>query len=349
VRYAASMALAHDAWVVDEPRPIAVAGYVLARALRSPRSVLAAALLAALAVTAARLALPASYRATLTFRLTEGALHAPQDLPRPPAQIREFVDEVALNRTALLKVMERHGLSAGLRQADAVAAVEAFREEIGVEVRQNEFLLGRDPDGPPRSALLALSDVAATPGQAQAIARDLGAAVLESQEATRWDWLLRAQALGAARVDQAQARLRQLSDRWSALAARAGAAPPEEAARLRLEAASLRRELEAALARAGAARRRTSGLDLAADVERRNLGLDVRMVDERLETLRAPASWPAAAAGAGLLLLAFLPLAGLLQGAFDDRILGPADVLACGLPLLGTVGAVGRAGEAPTP
>jgi ElaB/YqjD/DUF883 family membrane-anchored ribosome-binding protein len=342
---------AHDGWIADEPRLLPALANALARAARHPYRTLAVASAATLLLVGVRVASPPSHVATLAFRMAESDLPDARNTPRPPARIREYISDVALTRGQLLQIMEKHGLSVRFRAANPVAAVGAFRDDIEIEVNRNYFLFDRASAGTPRSAEVVLMFTADSPELAQAVVHDIGTIFLESQEASRQAWLKQAREINASETRRADERLRLLREQWGRLLRRESAAGPEEAAAIRAAMASVLHAMEGALARVGSLRNRASSLEFALDSERYRLGLDLRLVDESVRTLRRTLEGAWAALYAALVFSVLLPICAVLLGAFDDRVYLATDVMARGFPLLGAVprlaGDGGRARRSP--
>jgi hypothetical protein len=307
-----------QSWIADEPRFWASVRDVFRRARRRPRLVVGVALAATALVVGARLARPPVYLATVTFEIAESGLDEAGAAPRPPSAIREHVASLAFGRAQLLALMERHRIAQRWRARDPVAAVDDFREAIGLEVRRNDFLFAPDGDAR-RSALVLLSFAHPDREVARAILHDIGETVLARQATARLGLLERELETTVALLGRARADLRDLRD-----GSRAGRAAP-------------RSELERALDRAASLEERASRLERARDGERQGIGLAFERVDEGVAPLRSRLSPQACAALAIGSFCASLALVGVGVGAFDRRVLGAADVVARGFPLLGTV------------
>jgi hypothetical protein len=316
------VSFSRDAWIADEPRFLVALRDVCARAARRPLRAIGAAVLVTFLLMVARLASPPAYVATVTFRVAEGDVHDPANAPRLPASLREHVSNIALNRTYLLGLMERHRLSPRLRVANPVAAVDSLREDIEIEVARNYFIFERGDE--PRSAQVVISFTGGDRDVAWAVVHDVGAVVLETQAATRRRWVEQARQASEREAQGARERLRALQKR--------GAATRAEADRYPLE-----RELLRASERVEKLDARVAELEVSHDVEQQDLGLSFQLVDESVRTVRRPAEGWRIAAEAVLLLVVLLPISTALVGALDQRIYRGADVIARGFPLLGTV------------
>lgn len=327
---------AADPWVAREPRLGPTLRRVLARAARRPAlPLLLAALATALLVTARVLARP-TYVATLTFRLAEGDLQDPSNAPKPPARIREYVTAVALTRDRLLALMEEHGISARLRQANPTAAVKSLRDDLDVTVVRNYFLLDRASAGEPRSALVLVSYAGGDRAQVKEVVHDIGAIILETQAGARSARMRKARDLNAAQAELTRGQLRALEQDRARIAGRA-ARSGVESAYAQADLAAIERAIRSATARVLDLDRRAASLELSQEAERQRLGLSFDLVDERVQTLRPPLGPRRLAAYALLLFPTLAAIAAIVLGSFDQRVYGAASVRSEGFPLLGTV------------
>jgi hypothetical protein len=326
------VARATDAWIADEPRFASVARDVLARAARQPWRVLGAAAVATLLVVGFRLTRRPLHVATLAMRVVEGTVQDRRAAPRLPSAIRDHVLAIALNRTQIIALMARYGFRPR-PGVDVATAADELRTDIGVIVSRNRFLLHGD-GSEPRSATVELSFPAYDAALARAFVHELGALVAADQAAARATPLERARALHDAELRSAEDELRALQQASAALELRAVRGG---AAELLADRVALEREAARALARIRQLDQRAAELDLAGVAEEQQLGLAFEIVDEDVQTLRAPLS------RARLALLSLATFAGatlvsaIVLGAFDRRIHRAADLAAHGIPCLGTV------------
>ena len=335
--YTPPLAFPLDAWVVDEPRLSTLLTQVVAKAARHPYRTLAVATGATILMLAVLVATPPSYEATLTLRMAEGHLQDSGSAPKPPARIREYISDVAMTHTQLLDVMEKNGLSDRFRQADPIAATNAFRDDIEIAVNRNYFLFDDESTGALRSAEVVLRFTAGSPDQAQAVVHDIGTIFLESQEASRRTWLKHAREANDAEARRLDARLRFLQDERSRLLRRESVAASEDVPAIRAEIESLLVAREGVLYRAGNIQRRTADLDFALAAERSRLGLDFLLVDESVKALRKPLGGVQVVGYAALMFSVLLGVSAILLGAFDRWIYRGIDVTVRGFPVLGVV------------
>ena len=335
--YTQDVPLPAEAWIADEPRFSAVLAGVFARAARQPfRAAAVAVLLAALAVVV-RIASQPSYVATLTFRMKEGEIRGPQNVPMPPSRIREHITDVVLSRERILYLMEKHGISARLRTANPMAAVGLMRNDIEIGVVRNYFLLDADAAGESRSAHVILSFTGRDRDRVQAVVHDIGAFFIEDQAAARNSQLNRARELSAAQAQHAHERLEALQAQRARLARRPAAGGAREEATTLAEIAALGREIGASLLRSQILEKRAAELSFALDAEAQQLWLRFDLVDESVRALREPLKGAEGVAFAGSVLLVAIPVVMVFFGALNRRMYRSADVTMCGFPLLGTV------------
>jgi 8-oxo-dGTP pyrophosphatase MutT (NUDIX family) len=324
-----------DAWISDEPRLSAAVLGVISRARRRPLRVLALALISAAVLVAARAQRPPSHLATLHFRVAEGELADPGHAPVPPRAIREYIFHVALSRERVKRIMERHRWSSAYLARDPVAAIDEFREEIGIEVSRNYFVYDRRPWDEPRSAQVAISLMGSDAGKTRAVLHDVGEAILRDQQDHRAEHLARASEAVALQLVDARTRVNALQERigrlQEAAAGAGGGSPVDAQARI----ATLRVEAAGAIERVVALEKRAAELGFSSAAEREQLGLVLELVDETVVAV-APSLNPWQLAGLGAIALVIaLALAALLVGVFDDRVYGAADLTSHGLPAFG--------------
>lgn len=242
------------------------------------------------------------------------APHPTGTAPPLKRQLAEYVRQGIFTSEPLYEIMRKHGLYASLLRKNAHAALEAFKEDISVEVYQNYFLQDRAPGAAPRSARLTVSFHAKDPNLALAVTRDLGALIASHELASRRDQALRLAASAArARDTWIAAWQRRSSDIVNKRAEIAGSAPVDP--RLQVELVSLLSSLPALEREVDAAERRATTLDLGAAWERRGIGLSFEVVDDGSLPGRAAVARGAAWAATATLFCG-LPLVAMAVGAF---------------------------------
>ncbi|HET6146730.1 MAG TPA: hypothetical protein VFH68_04310 [Polyangia bacterium] len=198
---------------------------------------LGAALLISAGLTARRAWAPTRYEVTTVLRVSEGALDASGSNLNGGA-LRAYVNERAFRSEHLTEIMKRHPEWFGGLAVDPELALIGFRSAMDVSFSENGFVEDRGPGDPPRSARIAVTFRARTPGAAWTIAHELddlliGSALagqradVEREAAAAADSLRRAQDdLSRAVLDDPTGndpRVRAARERWrKAQAAAAG-------------------------------------------------------------------------------------------------------------------------------
>ena len=261
------------------------------------------------------------YAPRFVLRVIE-AEHPSGTAPPLKRQLADYVRQGIFTSQPLYELMRKHGLYPSLLRKNAHAALEAFKEDIEVEVYQNYFVEDRAPGDAPRSARLTVSFHAKDPNLALAVTRDLGALIAKHEQASRRDQAL-STAAGAARArDTWRAAWQQRSaDIVSKRAEIARSTPPDP--ELQVQLVSLLGSLSALEREVEAAERRAATLDLGAAWERRGIGLNFEVVDDGSLPGRAARTRAAAWAG-GATLLCGLPLVAMAVGAFLPNKRGTA-------------------------
>ena len=317
--------MSRQPWLTSEP----AVGTALARAVelcragfRRPWLTLSLAFGAPLALVGLLLFGRRDYAPLFVFRVVESE-HATGSNARPlKRQLAEYVRQAVFTSEPLFELVRRHGLYPSLMRRNARGALEAFKEDISVEVYQNYFVEERVRGKGPRSARLSVSFHAKDPHLALAVTRDLGALIERHELAVRRDQaLVAASAAGRARDTWVAAWQRRSADivtKQQELARNAAADP-----RLQVELIGLLGSLGGLEHQVDAAERRATTLDLGAAWERRGIGLNFEVVDDGSLPGRAARVRSVVWAGATTLLCG-LPLIAVAVGAFSSNKRGQA-------------------------
>lgn len=302
------------------------------RARVYPLSVLGLALLIGAIVVGIKLVSEHVFAPRYVMRVVEADRDA-SSLPIMKRQLKEYVMGAVFSNAALERVRAKHGLYPGLARANRQAALESFREDIGVEVYRNYFVEQRYDGDDPRSARIAISYRSEDRALALAVTRDLGELVMLHEQATR-----KAQSADAA--ERARIALERTSKRYveqkRQISERA-LAPREQQIQARVEQAGLAHALQTLERDAEIAEQRSATLEIGKRMEAENLGLVFETVD-RGEIPRS-----AEIEARDLLLLGTigflfgLPLAGMLVGAFSRTIVSIDDLQDLPVPVIGEV------------
>lgn len=259
------------------------------------------------------------YAPELVLRVVE-AQHPTGNAPPLKRQLAEYVRQAIFTSGPLFELMQRHGLYPGLLRKNPHAALEAFKEDISVEVYQNYFVEHRARGDAPRSARLTVSFHSKDPHLALAVTRDLGKMIVGHELAARRDQASSAAARAArARDTWVAAWQRRSADIASKRTEIAATTPPDP--QLQVELVSLLGSMPALEREVETAERRAANLELGAAWERRGIGLNFEMVDEGALPGRA-ARARAALWAFGSTLLCGLPLVALAVGAFSSPTRG---------------------------
>jgi hypothetical protein len=254
------------------------------------------------------------YAPVFVFRVVEAESTAGKGAPPLKRQLADYVRQAVFTSEPLFELMRRHGLYPSLMRRNARAALEAFKEDITVDVYQNYFVEDRSRGKGPRSARLSVSFHAKDPQLALAVTRDLGALIERHEHAARSEQALAA-ASGAERARDTwvatwQRRSADIVIKQNELERGASTNP-----RQRVELIGLLGSLGSLEQKVEAAERRAASLNLSAAWERRGIALNFEVVDGG--TLPGRAARLQAAVWAGVTtLLCGLPLIAMAVGAF---------------------------------
>jgi hypothetical protein len=187
--------MSRQPWLTSEPgvRDALEQGVQLCRTgLRRPWLTLSLALSAPLLLVAFLLFGRRDYAPVFVFRVVEAERSAGKDAPPLKRQLADYVRQAVFTSEPLLALMRRHGLYTSLMRRNQRGALEAFREDITVDVYQNYFVEDRARGKGPRSARLSVSFHAKDPHLALAVTRDLGALIQRHEHAARSEQALAA-------------------------------------------------------------------------------------------------------------------------------------------------------------
>jgi hypothetical protein len=290
--------------------------------LRRPWLTLSLSLAAALLLVGFLLFGRRDYAPVFVFRVVEAERTTSNDAPPLKRQLAEYVRQAVFTSEPLFALMRRHGLYPSLMRRNARGALEAFKEDITVDVYQNYFVEDRVRGKGPRSARLSVSFHAKDPQLALAVTRDLGALIERHELAARSEQALAA-ASGAERARDAwvaawQRRSADIVLKQNEL--ERGASPDP---RLQVELIGLLGSLGALQREVELAERRAAALNLSAAWERRGIALNFEIVDGGALPGRAARLQAAAWAGVATLLCG-LPLIAMAVGAFSPDQRGQA-------------------------
>jgi hypothetical protein len=253
------------------------------------------------------------YAPRFVLRVVEADRDRSTTAPALKRQLAAYVREGVFVSEPLLQVMQRHDLYPSLRKKNTRAALEAFKEDIQVEVYQNYFVEQRRSGAAPRSARLTVSFHARDPNLALAVTRDLGALVVKREQDRRRE---QAQAI-ASRAEQARDVLVQAAQRRASeiFQKRRQLEQAKDAdPRTQVELVGLLGSLDGLERKADAAEKRTAAIDMSAALERGGVGMYFDVVDEGALPGRA-AQLQGELLGAAVAIFLALPLIAMAVGA----------------------------------
>jgi hypothetical protein len=327
-------------WLRDEP------GFMQARleiqrmfrrARRRPLAVLLVALAVVAFVVYKRHKRPAQVKTTITFRVTEGEKVSEESAPPPPArELKEYVWSVALSATRVTEVMKKHHISTAMLDSNPVMAITSFREDIGLYVWRNYFLVdeGRAAE---RSARLAVSYSGPDKAEVRAVALDLAQLIVDEEERRRTDAVEAALAGVREAVTIARADLDERHHQLAVMDEELARATPERAIILRVERDDLQKSLRSSTDRLMSAQKDETDLELQLSFETMGASLRFEKVSEETEIVAREATPGGLVVLGFAVLLLCLPLAAMLVGALDPRVYDLDDVRRLGVPAVGHV------------
>lgn len=283
---------------------------------------------------------PPMHRARVILAISEGDLNSGWN-PAPLGELRAYISTVLLSNERILALLDERQLFTGRRaRFGDEFVIESVRDDFEIEVWRNYFQYGYDADDR-RTARVMVSYTSKDPAFSYDMARAL-AHMIQEAEADRRTMAAFQLAEQAADIERAaRQRLDEIGQEQRAMTeaidAAEAAGDHRQAAILRAEAGSLTAQWQAAITDFESIEAMTSKEALEAAITSAGLALDIQIVDERrpppIEPKTATDLIPVAIVG----LVLFLPLAGVLIGAFDTRVHDVDDVTRLGLPMLGHV------------
>ncbi len=280
---------------------------------------------------------PAMYRARVVLAITEGENVSGRDAT-PLHEVRDYIGTVLLSNAEILKLMDERGIMRRQRRlmGDEVA-IASFRDNVGIGVWRNYFQYSYSYDEQ-RTARVAIVFTSVDRDFAYEMARALAniAITREGERRVQAAEELREQAreiLDAARARLAAARNEQ-HEAVAELAAAEERGDVGGAAVARVRAAELTTDLTRAEEQFFAIETTTTTEALQAAVTAAGLAIDIQVVDER-KPPKVERSKVVLFGTALVALCIFLPLAGVVIGAFDSRVHDLDDVGRMALTPLG--------------
>lgn len=303
-----------------------------------PLPVIALAILITAGVTWKFAMKPRLYTADVVLAMREGVFGNERDSTIPFDQLKEYVSNVLLPDTELLKIIEKR-LPGRVDRVGKPFALESFRDKLEIFIWKNSFAYYDDEDADARkSARIGLEVSDEDPDVAYDIAMDLARVAIDTHDAQRKKVtsmlageLAKFREGLVIKLDELDAELAQKED---ALIKAKRAGDNQIAATLVVDIANLTQTRKR---RAQQVKEVDSSPDMFADeVTEAKLDITIAVVDqvrpERVEQSGLILGMIIAVIGTGALLGAALVL-----GAFDSRVHDTDDVTRLGLPVLGHV------------
>lgn len=332
--------LERRSWFHDEPSAFTALGEasrLWKRAVRRPFRILLFGILTGAAAFGFMVLREHLYAPRFILRAVETDYNA-ATAPRAKRRFREYLTSAVFTHRRLLQVIEKHGLYRKLMAFNAPAAVDSFRQNMDIDVYQNYFVEERRTfRDAPRSARISIRFRSEDPGEALAVARELGQLVIDTEKASRRK--LAEQTRAAAKrelvrvseaVVQHRNELARVTRDW---ATSSGADEAMLAVRLIELQASLQR-LEHQLQ---VAEQRSAAIDVSAIMDQHGMGLHFEVVDDGVIADGAAERQERALIASIIAFVFGLPLVALGVGAFDPRIRRVEDLNRLGVPVLGHV------------
>lgn len=265
---------------------------------------------------------PAQYRARVVLAITEGQIVSGRDAT-PLHEVRDYIGTVLLTNAEILALIEKNGLMRTQRRTMGDDfAIASFRDNIGIGVWRNYFQYSYSYDEQ-RTARVAIVFTATDRDFAYEMARALANIAMrrEGERRVQAAEELRRQSSGI--LDAARDRLAAVqAEQHHAVAELAAAEERGDtgaAAVARMHASQLAADVARAEEQFFAIEATTTAEALQAAVTEAGMAIDIQVVDER----KPPKIERSGVVlfGTGLVALCiFLPLAGVVIGAFDTRV-----------------------------
>lgn len=304
-------------WFDEEPRPSATIAKVgrrlFQRGIATWRIWLAVALVGSGGYALYKVNTPPAFEVTVVLRVSEGQV-SQQGVNLGRGKLRAYVNDLSFTATNLLKLMSAHPQVFKRAATDPIFAVESFRENMTVEISENDFVEERGSDDPPRSARMVISYKGPDPELTWQITQELAQLVIGATMAGQRAALEADLQAATAEVTRTAAVVNDLEHQQQPI----GPNAPLAQARQRLLGAQQRAD--------------------DASIALRALGQQHVLRFEIVDKGRVlPRPDPVQVGIKTFLVTALLALlAGwMLAGAFDPRVLDETDVTDLWLPVLG--------------
>ena len=304
-------------WFDQEPRPSATIAKVgrrlFQRGTASWRLWVAVALVGSGGYALYKASTPPAFEVTAVLRVSEGQV-SQQGVNLGRGKLRGYVNDLSFTAPNLLKVMSAHPKAFKRAATDPVFAVQSFRENMTVEISENDFVEERGSDDPPRSARMVISYKGPDPELTWQVTQELAELVIGATMGGQRAALEAELQVATAEVTRTAAVVNELEHQQQV----AGPNQPLAQARQRLLTAQQRAD--------------------DASIALRALGQQHVLRFEIVDKGRVPPRPDPVQVGLRTFVVTALLalLAGwMLAGAFDPRVLDETDVTDLWLPVLG--------------
>ena len=279
------------------------------------------------------------YNASVTFRVAEKVEGNPEENKhQTKGRLREYVFDGIFTKQRVAPLVQQLKLYPDLMDLSLSHAVEAFRDDIHVEVFKNYFLKeDLAGTGTPRTARIRIQFTYRDADVALKVARALGKMVQVHEADTRRTMSRLAAARAAMMAKTARRRLEQLSQRQMQLMMQARRAVGRLAAEARVQLAQLKREITAVEVQVQRAESLQGDSQLRAGLEKKQLLLRFELADWSKPPPPRFSHKVTLAITAVVLFFFMLPCVAIGIAAFDSRIYTTEDIRWMQLDVLGHI------------
>jgi hypothetical protein len=328
-----------DAWFEAEQPMRSALVEELQRLKRRARARLPLVILIATALTGAfmykRMKKVKGHQAKVVLAVTEGTL-SQRHQPMPLHEMKEYIVNVLMNDTEIVKIMEKHDLMPGPSEQLEVA-VEEFLAALEIEVVRNYFLLDYSEDAP-RSARIAIRYEDADSELSWEIVHDVAALIIEGQRRRTLEMAAEMSQHAQLALDNVRAEavaLEQAVAEAGVAAARAEQLGDPELPALRFRYGQLSARLNRQQIQIARLADQADADQTAAAIVRAGLAMSFEITQEVRSHDDGPPPLYFQIILAGVVFFMALPTVAIFVGAFDTRVHDREDVERIGLPVLG--------------
>lgn len=331
-----------SSWLSSEPGLVELRrelGRLVRRANRRPILVILVTMVVVAGAVVRQARKQSLFDASVTFRVAEKLEGDPEEVKhQTKGRLREYVYDGIFTKQRVTPMVKEMELYPELKAISLNHAVEAFRDDIDVQVFKN-FFLKEDWSGKatPRTARIRIQFTYRDADVALKVARALGRMVQEHEAASRKALAVAAARRADAFVRSARRRLAMLAKHQISIMLQLKKAQGRQAASQRVQLTQLTKEITSVEAQVARAQSRAGASELRAGLEKKQLLLRFELADwSKPPEARVPLHI-ALSIMAAVLFIFLLPLVGIGIAAFDSRIYTVEDVRKLELTVLGQV------------